>query len=78
MGSPPPQHLLDLDWERPSPECRSVRRNMEDPKAWKPRKAWHLNLKERGTQKSTIGRIESKAKLQGGSKVGVRYHNGLV
>lgn len=38
---------------------------MEDPKVWKPRKAWHLNVKETGTQKSTLGRIESKAKLPG-------------
>lgn len=44
---------------------------MEDPKAWEPRKAWHLNLKERGTQKSTIGRTESKAKLPGGWVSGI-------
>lgn len=37
-GSPPP-NLLDLAWERPSPKSRNMGRNMEDPKAWKPRKA---------------------------------------
>lgn len=39
---------------------------MEDPKAWKLRKAWQFNVEETGTQKSTLGRIESKAKLPGG------------
>lgn len=44
---------------------------MEDPKAWKPRKAWHLNVKEKETQKSTVGRIESKAKLPCGWVSGI-------
>lgn len=29
---------------------------MEDPKAWKPRKAWRLNMKETRTGKPTLGK----------------------
>lgn len=43
-------------------------RSMEDPKAWKPRKAWHLNVKEIGTEKPTVGRngIQNHAPRQVG------------
>lgn len=62
------QQLLDLDWVRPSPKPRSMGRSMEDPKAWKPRKAWQLNVKEIGTEKPTLGKngIQSHASKAGG------------
>lgn len=49
---------------------------MEDPKAWKPRKAWHLHVKETGTQKPSRGKngVQSHTPRWGV----VRYHNGLV
>lgn len=75
VGSPSPQHLLDLDWERPSPESRSMRKNMEAPKAWKPRKAWHLNVKETDIETHAWEEWNPKPCSQVG---GVRYHNGLV
>lgn len=71
-------HLLppfDLDWVRSSPKSRSTGRNMEDPKAWKPRKAWHLHVREQGQRNPPLGRTESKTMLPG---QWVRYHNGLV
>jgi hypothetical protein len=39
---------------------------MEDPKAWKPRKAWHLDVKETRTEKPTLGKngIQSHAPWQ--------------
>lgn len=47
---------------------------MEDPKAWKPRKGWHLNVKEMGTETHRRGEWNPKPH----SQVSVRYHNGLV
>lgn len=49
---------------------------MEDPKAWKPRKAWHLNGKETGTQKPSPGKNGDGSHAPGWAGVG--YHNGLV
>lgn len=61
MGHLPPP--FDLAWVRPSPKSRSIGRNVEDPKAWKPRKAWRLNMKETRTEKPTLGKngIQSHA-----------------
>lgn len=44
---------------------------MEDPKAWKPRKAWHLNGKETGMREPTLGRTESQASLPAGWVSGI-------
>lgn len=33
---------------------------MEDPKAWKPRKGWHLNVKEMGTETHRQGEWNPK------------------
>lgn len=49
---------------------------MEDSKAWKPRKAWHLNVKEKRT--TEIHRWKNRIQSQAPLWVGIRYHNGLV
>lgn len=49
---------------------------MEDPKAWKPKKAWRLNVKGTGTQNPTPGKNGTWS--QAPRWVGVGYHNGLV
>lgn len=48
---------------------------MEDPKAWKPRKAWHFTVKEKGAQ---IHHLKNRIQSQAPMWVGVRYHNCLA
>lgn len=44
---------------------------MEDPKAWKPRKAWHLNVRRQGSRNPPLGRTGTEAMLPDGRVSGI-------
>lgn len=46
---------------------------MEAPKAWKPRKAWHLDVKETGTQDPTPGKNGNEPSSQVGGWQGSQW-----